>query len=66
MDFSIMMYWQDITYLLQKLAKLIKKLLKLNKLVLKSKAAAVFVSSLFLCKEPPQPRRFFFELRRKS
>ncbi len=30
MDFSIMMYWQDITYLLQKLAKLIKKLLKLG------------------------------------
>lgn len=31
MDFSIMMYWQDITYLLQKLAKLIKKLLGLDK-----------------------------------
>lgn len=30
MDFSIMMFWQDITYLLQKLAGLIKKLLKLD------------------------------------
>lgn len=30
MDFSIMMFWQDITYLLQKFAALIKKLLKLD------------------------------------
>lgn len=30
MDFSIMMFWQDITYLLQKLAAFIKKLLKLD------------------------------------
>lgn len=30
MNFSIMMFWQDITYLLQKLAGLIKKLFKLD------------------------------------
>lgn len=30
MEFSIMMFWEDITYLLQKLAKLFKKLLNLD------------------------------------